>query len=307
MAALNICMASITTSTLQQYNVGLRLWWQFCKDRDLNVFTITVPLLLDFLTIHFNKGASYSTLNAYRSAIAQITGPEMGHQVSVKRFFKGIYNLRPSLPRYTSTWDPFIVLDYIKKLPSTEKLPLDVLTYKLAGLVALASGQRVQTLSLIEINNIEEREEGIIIKIPKRVKTSSKNSVQPTMDFPFYEEDPRVCVARTMQIYLKRTEKLRKESAENLFLTFKKPHHNASSQTISRWIKNLLKKSGLDTTIFTAHSTRHASTSAAARQGVSVDTIRLAAGWRKNSETFARFYQRPILHKRDFAHAVLNS
>ncbi|KAJ8980421.1 hypothetical protein NQ317_018813 [Molorchus minor] len=63
----------------------------------------------------------------------------------------------------------------------------------------------------------------------------------------------------------------------------------------------MLNRSGLDTSRFTAHSTRHASTSAAARKGVSYDTIRLAAGWTRRSSTFANFYDRPIIEDNDFA------
>lgn len=55
----------------------------------------------------------------------------------------------------------------------------------------------------------------------------------------------------------------------------------------SRWIKNILAKSGVDTHIYSAHSTRHAATSAASRKGLSVDLIRRSAGWSQSSETFA--------------------
>ncbi|KAJ8910995.1 hypothetical protein NQ315_005616 [Exocentrus adspersus] len=96
-------------------------------------------------------------------------------------------------------------------------------------------------------------------------------------------------------------------SHTSLFITFKKPYHNATSQTISRWLKTILKRSGLDTTKFTAHSTRHASTSAAARKDVPYDTIRLAAGWTKKSSAFATFYNRPVLPENSFALGVHGS
>ncbi len=32
------------------------------------------------------------------------------------RFMKGVYNLRPSLPQYSNTWDVGIVLGYMKGL-----------------------------------------------------------------------------------------------------------------------------------------------------------------------------------------------
>lgn len=86
-------------------------------------------------------------------------------------------------------------------------------------------------------------------------------------------------------------------------MTYKKPFHKATSQTIGRWIKNILNESGVDTNQFKTQSTRHAATSAAARKGVSFDTIRLAAGW--NSKTFAKFYNRPLVCNKQFANTIL--
>ena len=43
-----------------------------------------------------------------------------------------------------------------------------------------------------------------------------------------------------------------------------------------------IKNTDVDTSVFTAHSTRHASTSAAKRRGVDLDLIRKTAGWTKN-------------------------
>lgn len=51
-----------------------------------------------------------------------------------------------------------------------------------------------------------------------------------------------------------------------------------------------------------------ASTSAARRHGVDLDVIRRTAGWTRNSETFAKFYDRNITNTSDiFARAILNS
>jgi hypothetical protein len=54
-----------------------------------------------------------------------------------------------SLPRYTATWDVNLVLN------SYEIFSLKYLTYKLVTLLALCTGQRCQTLSVLELNNTE--------------------------------------------------------------------------------------------------------------------------------------------------------
>lgn len=100
------------------------------------------------------------------------------------------------------------------------------------------------------------------------------------------------------------TNDIRPLNNKNLFLTFKPPHKTASSQSISRWIKQVLAVSGVDVASFSAHSTRHAATSAARAAGLSLDVIRKTAGWTANSQTFARFYNRPLVAESSFARTV---
>lgn len=113
---------------------------------------------------------------------------------------------------------------------------------------------------------------------------------------PFFTENPALCTAHTLVHYIKVTNEFRTtpKNNESLVLTCKKPVHPASTQTIARWIKNTLKEAGIDTTKFTCHSTRHASTSAAFRGGVDIETIRKTVGWTSKSNTFNIFYNEPI-------------
>lgn len=271
--------------------------------KNMSPYKITVEKVLEFLTIRFNEGATYGTLNSYRSAISQIAGPNLGQDFRVKRFFKGVFGKRPPRPRYENIWDPQIVLSYVKTL-ETETLSLEVLSKKLVVLLALATGHRIQTLSLIKINNITIEPHRILIKISDRIKTSALNRPQPLLILPFFSNEPQLCVAKTLIKYMKVTQKLR-NSCDWLLITFKKPYKRASTSTISRWIKFMLEKSGVDMSIFKPQSTRHASTSSAARAGVSFDTIRLAAGWSKDSRTFTDFYNRPVIDNTEFAKVLL--
>lgn len=176
-------------------------------------------------------------------------------------------------------------------------------SFRLSTLLALATGQRVQTLSLIKCLNIKELNSGIKIYIPEPIKTSGPNRKQPCLDLPNFSEDPSLCVASLVRQYLKLTKDLRSPDQDQLFITFKKPHKPASKQTISRWIKTILKAAGVDTSIFTAHSTRHASTSAALR----LDIIKKSASWSKDSSTFAKFYNRPLQNCENLLTAVFST
>ena len=77
-----------------------------------------------------------------------------------------------------------------------------------------------------------------------------------------------------------------------LFLSYVEPHKPVSSQRIAHWIKDTLKKAGVDTNKFTAHSVRGASTSAAVGRGLHISDVLKTADWSKES-TFRRFYYRP--------------
>nr|CAI5853777.1 unnamed protein product [Callosobruchus analis] len=168
-----------------------------------------------------------------------------------------------------------------------------------------SAGQRVQTLASIDVGNLHILPDRLDIHITKQLKTTHTGRNQTTLVIPFFTEDADICPAKYVLSYLEEIKTIR-GNIQNLFVTFKKPHHPASTQTISRWLKATLKLSGVDVNLFGAHSTRHASTSSAARKGVHYDNIRLAAGWTEKSKMFAIFYNKPLTHNRlEFAHSVL--
>ena len=78
-----------------------------------------------------------------------------------------------------------------------------------------------------------------------------------------------------------------------------------SFASVMRWVKNYLSLAGVDSSVFSAHSTRGAASSKAAWIGVPVDAILEAADWSRPS-TFSRFYRRDI-GRPDVAEAVFNS
>ncbi|KAB0805144.1 hypothetical protein PPYR_02114 [Photinus pyralis] len=211
--------------------------------------------------------------------------------------------LRPSQPRYSNTWDPQLLLSYFEGLP--KELSLRMLSQKLITLLALITGGRLQTLSLIRLSNISESQEEIQINITDPIKTSGLNKEQPTLHIPFYSEKPSLCVASTLKKYLATTKPLRAPNQDFLFVTTKRPHSTASKQTLSKWVKHALGSAGIDTSRFKPHSTRHSSSSAALRQGVSLESICRTVGWSEQTGTFAKFYNRPLGDKTAFANAIL--
>ncbi|KAI8437596.1 hypothetical protein MSG28_011870 [Choristoneura fumiferana] len=231
-------------------------------------------------------------------------GNNIGSNAYVKRLLKGAYKLRPSLPKYSHTWDPQRLLDYIADWYPNTSLTVEKITKKLVILLALCTAHRVQTLSLIKINKVSIGPTGVKIIITDIIKTSAAGRSQPILFLPYFREKPNICPATVLRDYIALTRDIRPENALNLLLTVKRPFKCATAQTIGRWIKQVMAESGVDVAAFGAHSTRHASTSAAAAAGVSVDTIRKTASWTNNSQAFAKFYHRQIIDEGSFARAV---
>ena len=141
--SIETSMSSLSNSSFKQYDCCFKKWWNFCKERSLNPFLSSVPEILVFLSELFDNGAAHNSINCYRSAISLLVGPEMATDPRILRFFRGISKLRPSKPKYDSTWDPKIVLKYFTSLPSNEELSIKQLAKKLICLLALITGLRM--------------------------------------------------------------------------------------------------------------------------------------------------------------------
>ena len=108
---------------------------------------------MEFLTSEFNLGKAYMTLNVYRSAISS-TQPKtdsvrVGEHPLVVQLLKGTYNLRPLLPRYSSTWDVGLVILFLDGLGENKSLSLKDLSQKLGFLLALTAMDRVSEIFLM--------------------------------------------------------------------------------------------------------------------------------------------------------------
>jgi len=258
--------------------------------------------VLSFLTALYQQGAAYGTLNSTRSALALLVDFDLAADKSIARFFKGVFRLRPPLPRYEDIWDAEIALQVLDSWWPLEELPLRKLSYRVLLLLALSSAQRVQSFHLITVDNIRRTDSETLIAIPDLVKQSRPGKPQPLIRLPVFRSAPERCVATTLDAYIAATEPLRPPNCPHLFITTQRPFHRASANTLRRWISCALRECGVEDR-FTAHSTRHAATSAAHRRGVDVSTILQTAGW-SGTSTFAKHYLRPV-RPSPFAEAVL--
>lgn len=302
--AVNVTVASLSDSTIKQYSKPLQDWWSFCRTSGASLFSPNPREFLTFLAQEMEKTNSYSSINTIRSAVSLISHNEIGNQALVKRFCKGVGVLRSPRPRYEYVWDPAPVIAKLATHYPHESLSLERVTKKLALLLALGTGQRVQTLASIKLSQVTLSEK-LIIRIPSKLKTSAPGRPQPFFSFSPFEGQENLCIYKLMKYYIRITRNLRQPENDALFISFVKPHGAVGSQSISRWLRSSLEECGVKSDLFTPHSIRHASTSRAAKKGVSLDIIKRAAGWSGQSRVFANFYNRPLLDPEEFNKAVL--
>lgn len=132
--------------------------------------------ILEFLTSEFNLGRAYRALNVYRSAISsthpKIDSVRVGEHPLVVQLLKGAYNLRPPLPRHSSTWDVSLIVSFIDSLGVNESLSLKDLSQKLGFLLSLTAMERVSEVVSHDLRYRRFIPEGVTFALPHLTKKS---------------------------------------------------------------------------------------------------------------------------------------
>ena len=273
-----------------------------CKWQRYRCYRVIVPQRpsladgINFLAALFHSVAGYSAVNTARSALSSILpsygGTTFGKTPLVSRLLKGVFELRPALPKYKTIWDVSLVLSTLENWELVN-ISLKDLSLKLAMLFALSTSQRIQTLKVLSVKNMTLTDSHCVFLIDSVLKTTRPGKHLTNIRLDAFTDNKNLCPVEHLKLYLNTTSKFRGPHTQ-LFLSYQKPHLPVSADTISRWIKTVMLKAGIDTKVFSAHSTRAASTSAAHKKGVPLDKIRATAGWSCQS-TFTRFYHKPIM------------
>ena len=307
--ATDILLSAQRRSTNAQYKSCWAKWCCWCRQQQVDNFRPAVSDLVHFLTELFEQGKQYSTINTYRSAISSTVPPldrtPLGQHKIVCSFMKGVFNERPPKPRYSGTWEVSLVTGLFEKWPVNSNLDLKRLSRKCAMLLALTSAKRQSDLHALDLAFMQFLPEGVEFRIPGLTKTRAPGR-DVVFFFPALKNNGQLCPVTCLREYIKRTAKLRNHSGVNqpLFLATQKPYSPVTSTSIGRWLKLTLQDAGIDTSVFKAHSTRGASSSAARQSGVSVKDILTAADWSRET-TFNLFYYRPR-HSASFGIAVIS-
>ena len=288
-SAINVLLRSWRTSTLEQYLVYAKLWFNFAAQG----LTPTVRNILEFLVHLHSKGYNHSQICQARSAVGAISGIEnLGKHPDIKRLMKGLFEIKPWFPKYSCVWDVRILFNYFRSLPHQRLLPLPLLSKKLAILICiLAGGQRSQTIHAISALDLVVTSEKCIIPIYCKIKQTRQGAHMKPLEFKVYLDDEKLCVIQNLAVYLERTRPFRE--VPQLFLSYQKPHHPVSKDTITRWVNDIMTKAGIDTGKYVTHSCRAAASSFARKRKVPLKKIIDSCGWASEA-TFRQHYRKKI-------------
>ncbi|KAJ8031599.1 hypothetical protein HOLleu_24840 [Holothuria leucospilota] len=202
-------LGSWRESTRSQYGAYLKRWINFCYKRSCSPLYTNVNTVLVFLSELRDQGLHYSAINTARSALATFTTLSSGNSIStdpmVARFLKGIFSTYPPMPRYTEIWNVSLVLDYIRGLPPVEELDLKMLSLKLCFLVAITSAQRLQTLHLLQLDQLTLNDDSAVFRVTKFLKQNRPGNVGFEVLLEAYPKDERLCVLKTLRAYIAKT------------------------------------------------------------------------------------------------------
>ena len=107
--ATGIIEASWRSSAKERYQGHMYKFSHYCLQRNTNPAQANFKIGIEYLTHYIYTGVGYSSVNIARSVLSYIVKPEngtsFGEDSLVCRLLKGVFSLRPCLPRYTTTWD----------------------------------------------------------------------------------------------------------------------------------------------------------------------------------------------------------
>lgn len=236
-AAIPTMLASLSEAAIKQYSRPLSQWWNFCQRQCLPIYSPTATQTLDFLAQELKYISSYSSLNTMRSAISLISDNEIGRHPTIKCFCKGVAALKPPQPRYDWVWDPAPVIAKLALIYPYNSYPLNAITRKMVLLLALATGQRAQTLASLKISQIVLGDK-LFMRIPDRIKTSAPGCSQPSFCFSRFNEQEQLCIVRIVEYYLTQTKDLRPLECDSFLISCNKPYKAVTTQIAAGFVRD---------------------------------------------------------------------
>ena len=174
--AAHLTVNSKRQSSSVNCNSFWKKWSSWCYRKQIDPLQCPTNYVLDFLACLYEEGYDYRSINYYHSTIfsfhGKIEGLPVGQHPEICTLLTGVFNLTPPQPRYSSTWDVQIVLEFLKNNWTGNKSLLNKnLTLKLTLLLAVTSASRASNIYHLEIRFVSLSEEKVVFNFAKLLKT----------------------------------------------------------------------------------------------------------------------------------------
>ncbi|XP_039192289.1 uncharacterized protein LOC120305049 [Crotalus tigris] len=139
------------------YDATWRSFCTWCAGHRVELSGVSVPVVLEFLMDGLDKGLSPNTIHRQVAALTTVltcdNATPLTHHPLVRSFLKGATNARPPTVHRYPSWDLHQVLQALIAPPfePMETCPLDLLSMKVAFLVAVTSARRISELAAFSV------------------------------------------------------------------------------------------------------------------------------------------------------------
>ena len=189
------------------YNYAFKKFSTFCLPYGVNSLTCPPSLVVKYLRSLYEDGVEYNTVNLHRSAISKfhvgVDGQAMGLHPLVKKAVRAVFRLKPPLPKYKSTFDVNIILNYLSGLPGNTHLDLKYLSFKTLLLTIYSTLSRVSSIAKLSPVISEERDH-VVLHLHDLEKQSKPGKLRGYVHIEKFFEDPHLCPVEALLEYSSR-------------------------------------------------------------------------------------------------------
>ena len=196
----NLIIQAWRQSTKKQYECYLRKWLKFSGSWEIDPVQPPINVVIECLYDLYKSGVQYSGIKTARSALSRFLSlcsegqVDIGNSVLVKKFMRGVFNKRHALPKYRTTWNPYIVLNYLSSFSSN--LTFLQLTQKVCMLLLLLTGPRGQSTDLLKVEDVIFHENSLELRLYIVLKHTRPGVHQDNIRFQSCIQNNSLCIFR---------------------------------------------------------------------------------------------------------------
>ena len=309
-------------SSSHVYNSHWKAFAIWANEKGLHPNDLSFITLAEYLVHLFSQNKKVNTILVHKASISSVlkllNPPTALQESTLQNVIRRMTILRPREQEVLPRWHLSVVLKGLMKPPFTingsdRHISLELLSYKTAFLVALASGARGSELVALsrathnlDFTFLPSGAKQVSIKmVPKFIPKKQRPEVIPEpIVFPgmahLFPKDPErlLCPVRALGLYIVRSEeRAQTDPLEKLFVHFN-PNTQLFTTHFRRWVTETIRltyenSSQSDLPKIKAHDVRGISASIAYYRNTPLKELCGLIGW-KSSNVFVRHYLRDM-------------